>query len=265
MIQLTDEQVNLITKTLMKKGLSLISLQEEMTDHIACLIELEMEKGITYEDSFETIFEQFESLKIQSIQAETIELLNKKDKEMNRKILIPILSLAATFVFLIAYLLTQTSPQKEYFEVTGISPSNMHSPQTILVAKIDPPSRMPLAQNTKITSAFGQRIHPIYKRKKMHRGVDFKAPMGTSVYATADGIVEKIQTHNKYGKLIVLKHDDTFQTLYAQLSVFEVKVGEEVKKGDIIGKTGNSGLSTAPHLHYEVLENGKAVDPQQFF
>lgn len=265
MIQLTDKQINLISEALIKKGLSLDSLQEELTDHIACLIELEMEKGSTFQDSFRIIFEQLAPEALRSIQAETIELLNKKDKKMNRKVLIPILGLAASFLLVLAFQLTQISPQKEYGEVATIPIPKANNPQAILVTNIDPPSRMPLNQNLKITSAFGQRFHPIFKQKKMHRGVDFKAPMGTPVYATANGVVEKVQTHNKYGKLIVLKHDDTFQTLYAQLSVFEVKVGEEVKKGDLIGKTGNSGLSTAPHLHYEVLEKGKAVDPQQFF
>lgn len=92
-----------------------------------------------------------------------------------------------------------------------------------------------------------------------------KQKKGTPVYATADGTVEKAVTHNKYGKMIVLKHDNIYQTLYAQLSTIEVKPGMEVKKGDLIGRVGSSGLSTAPHLHYEVLKEGKAVNPEKYF
>jgi len=108
-------------------------------------------------------------------------------------------------------------------------------------------------------------MHPIYKVEKMHTGTDFRAPMGTPVLATSDGEIIKAKKQSTgYGNLILIKHDTIYQSLYAQLSEINVKVGQLVKKGDVIGKVGSSGASTGPHLHYEVIENGKKVDPENF-
>ena len=99
------------------------------------------------------------------------------------------------------------------------------------------------------------RMHPIYKVRKMHTGTDFSLPTGTPVYSTGDG--EVVYTKNKfsgYGKHIKIKHGFGYQTLYAHLSEFSVKPGQKVKRGQIIGYSGNTGGSTAPHLHYEVVE-----------
>ena len=100
----------------------------------------------------------------------------------------------------------------------------------------------------------------------MHNGIDLAAEEGTPVKATADGVVEKTEEWPEgYGKYIVVVHDDVYTTLYAQLSEMKVKVGEKVKQGDVIGLVGSSGLSTAPHLHYEVRKNGNPVDPADYF
>ncbi len=117
----------------------------------------------------------------------------------------------------------------------------------------------------RMASGFGMRMHPIYKVKKMHLGMDFSCPTGSEVRATADGKVIKISSNPKgYGNLVVIAHGDDYQTKYAQLSEFKVKEGDVVKKGDLIALSGNSGMSTAPHLHYEVLKDGKHVDPANF-
>ncbi|MEO9483553.1 MAG: peptidoglycan DD-metalloendopeptidase family protein [Ekhidna sp.] len=126
------------------------------------------------------------------------------------------------------------------------------------------PAVLPL-KNTKdvrMTSGFGRRMHPIEKVMKNHKGMDFSCPKGTEVIATADGKVVAVKTFDGgYGKLITISHGDTYQTRYAQLSQFKVKEGDEVKKGDVIALSGSSGASTAPHLHYEVLQDNKHVDP----
>ena len=136
----------------------------------------------------------------------------------------------------------------------------------LLIEQNRKPSGWPLDNRFhRISSAFGMRLHPIDKVKKMHRGIDFPAPMGTPVYATADGVVTMVKdSPDGYGKHIRIKHGE-FETLYAQLSSFEVKTGDRVLRGQIIGSVGSSGRSTNPHLHYEVLKNGKPVDPEDTF
>jgi murein DD-endopeptidase MepM/ murein hydrolase activator NlpD len=118
----------------------------------------------------------------------------------------------------------------------------------------------------KLASGFGMRIHPIYKVKIMHTGVDFAAPRGTAIYATGDGVVKVVTTHfGGYGKEIEIDHGYGYVTKYAHLEKFNVKPGQKVKRGELIGYVGNTGTSTAPHLHYEVIYNTKKVNPVHYF
>lgn len=115
-------------------------------------------------------------------------------------------------------------------------------------------------------SGWGYRIHPIYKIKKFHYGLDFTARTGTPIYATGDAtVLHVIKETNKaskgYGNLIILDHGYGFKTLYAHLSKFNVKKGDVINRGEIIGFVGTTGLSTGPHLHYEVIKNNKKVNP----
>lgn len=117
-------------------------------------------------------------------------------------------------------------------------------------------------------SGFGKRIHPITKKVMMHNGVDFAAKMGTPVIATADGRVIKktFKEQGKgHGRYIAIQHDNVYVSVYTQLSKFNVEVGDEVKQGDVIGYVGSSGLSTGPHLHYEVHKNGERVNPADYY
>jgi murein DD-endopeptidase MepM/ murein hydrolase activator NlpD len=119
---------------------------------------------------------------------------------------------------------------------------------------------------TLIASGFGYRIHPIYKIPKMHKGIDFSAPVGTPVRATGDGLVQTVtRTERGLGNQIVIDHGFGYKTLYASLDELNVRQGERVKRGDLIGTVGNTGLSVAPHLHYEVHLNGKAMNPINYF
>jgi murein DD-endopeptidase MepM/ murein hydrolase activator NlpD len=129
------------------------------------------------------------------------------------------------------------------------------------------PAIVPIAKGTeRLMSGFGYRIHPIYKTLRMHTGVDFTAPTGTPIYATGNGIVQVAERNNHgYGRMVTIDHGYGYETLYAHLSQIKVKPGQEVKRGEIIGLVGNTGISTAPHLHYEVVRNGRKVNPINYF
>jgi murein DD-endopeptidase MepM/ murein hydrolase activator NlpD len=117
-----------------------------------------------------------------------------------------------------------------------------------------------------LASGYGLRVHPIYKVKKMHTGIDFAASIGTPIYATADGkVMEVAVKFSGYGKLVEIDHGFGYRTRYAHMHEFAVRSGQNVKRGDLVGYVGNTGLSTAPHLHYEVLINGSQVDPVHYF
>ncbi len=129
------------------------------------------------------------------------------------------------------------------------------------------PSIQPVSNRdlTRIASGFGLRMHPIYKILKMHKGMDFTAPIGTEIYATGDGIVEKVGWVGGYGKTIMINHGFGYKTRYAHCSKYKCRKGQKVKRGDLIGFVGNTGQSTGPHLHYEVFKNKKQINPVNFF
>jgi murein DD-endopeptidase MepM/ murein hydrolase activator NlpD len=130
------------------------------------------------------------------------------------------------------------------------------------------PAIQPVANKglERTSSGFGWRIHPWYKIRIFHPGIDFAAPIGTEVYATGDGVVEKTESSfHGYGISVMIDHGFGYKTRYAHLSAFKVTVGQKIKRGDIIGLVGNTGLSTGPHLHYEVLKNKEIVNPINYF
>ncbi len=118
----------------------------------------------------------------------------------------------------------------------------------------------------RLASGYGYRIDPIYKIKKMHYGTDFSIKRGSPVYATGDGVVRFTKSSfGGYGKQIEINHGFGYRTKYAHLNEFVVKKGQKVKRGELIAYSGNTGKSTAPHLHYEVIKDNKKVDPVNFF
>lgn len=117
----------------------------------------------------------------------------------------------------------------------------------------------------RLASGFGYRIHPILKVRKMHTGLDYSSPKGTTIYATGDGRVRKARKSNRgYGWEIEVDHGFGYVTKYAHMSKFHVKKGDRVVRGQKIGEVGNTGSSTAPHLHYEVIYKGKKVNPIKY-
>lgn len=130
------------------------------------------------------------------------------------------------------------------------------------------PAILPIANDdlTRTASGFGLRVHPIYKIIKFHSGMDFTAPAGTDIYATGDGVISDVQSSQRgLGKHIIIDHGFGYMSVYAHMSNFNVRKGQKVKRGDIIGFVGNTGTSVANHLHYEVKLNGRNVDPVNYY
>ncbi len=130
------------------------------------------------------------------------------------------------------------------------------------------PAIQPISNKTlkQMSSGFGYRLHPIYKQMQLHTGLDFTAAKGTPIYATGDGIVEGADPNGAgYGLHVVINHGFGYETLYGHMSKVLVRPGTKVKRGSLIGLVGSTGMSTAPHVHYEVIKNGKKIDPINFF
>ncbi len=116
----------------------------------------------------------------------------------------------------------------------------------------------------KINSSFGYRKDPFKKRAGFHSGIDIDADYGQKIVATADGKVTKASWHSSYGKTVIIEHENGYETLFGHLSSITVKEGDLVKVGNVIGKAGSTGRSTGTHLHYEVIKDGKRVNPKNF-
>lgn len=234
---LNEQQIFSINKILEEKGLSYGPLKEELLDHVCCQVERYMANGSLFSQALQNSLDAFQEDEMKELQTQTLSLLNQKMTIMKR------LSFAALATLMV---------------IASVN----------LIGQMDPPDTSPLKGDVQITSSYGMRMHPIYKVKKLHKGVDFKAPIGTPVYATSDGVVIKALMNEEgkgYGKHIIIQHDEQYKTLYAQLSKMDVEVGQKVKKGDKIGEVGSSGASTAPHLHYEVIKDGERENPENYF
>lgn len=127
------------------------------------------------------------------------------------------------------------------------------------------PNGKPL-ESIRVSASFGYRIHPVTHERKFHRGIDLRAHLKTPVYATADGVVRYVQSRNSgdFGRVIIIAHNFGFETVYAHLKQTKVKLGDVIKKNQVIGMTGNSGRSTGPHLHYEVRYASMVLNPRDF-
>jgi len=117
----------------------------------------------------------------------------------------------------------------------------------------------------RIVSGYGMRYHPILKYRRMHHGIDISAPSGTPIFATGDGTIKSVGRNGGYGKTVVIDHGYGYQTLYGHMNTIIVKKYKKVRRGEIIGYVGNTGLSRAPHIHYEIIYNKKKIDPVNYF
>jgi murein DD-endopeptidase MepM/ murein hydrolase activator NlpD len=272
MVQLTEAEVLKVITRLKHAGLNYKPVQDELLDHICCQVEFGMTEGQAFETALDAAFDAYKEDEFKEIQQQ---ILKPKSFFMYQ---LPLFIGSFLFLLISSYILVSPAIHEaeedqtvEYdlpYNPEDVYESVFDNPVAVYASAEmdnDPPSAVPLNEKYKISSGFGMRMHPVLKVKKRHFGVDLVAPMGTAVHATADGEVIKVSYHKGYGNHIVIKHDDVYESLYAQLSETKVEVGQKVKKGDIIGAVGSSGMSTAPHLHYEVIENGSRVDPKSFF
>lgn len=150
---------------------------------------------------------------------------------------------------------------KSYDEIAGM----MQNKQKMLSSI---PSVQPILNKSleRMASGFGWRIDPVYKITKFHEGMDFTCHVGTEVHVTGDGVVETVNySYHGYGNEIIVNHGYGYKTRYAHLSRFKVRPGQKVVRGEVIGYSGSTGKSTGPHLHYEVLKNGNAVNPAYYY
>ena len=153
------------------------------------------------------------------------------------------------------------SQEKSYVEITSF----IKNKEQLLACT---PAIQPVSNSDlkRLASGFGYRIDPVYKTVKMHAGLDFAAPQGTPIYATANGVVKVAgNLGNGYGNHVVLSHGYGYETLYGHMYKIKVKPGDKIKRGEIIGWVGSTGKSTGPHCHYEVHKNGTHLDPVYFF
>jgi murein DD-endopeptidase MepM/ murein hydrolase activator NlpD len=156
----------------------------------------------------------------------------------------------------------------DIYEFTKNQSSNYTSIEKVINSRWDSVTRIPdgmpitLADLNDYTDGFGYRKHPIYHKLLFHEGIDISSDMGADVFVTGDGTVEKVIISNKgYGNRIVVNHSNGYKTVYAHLSKINVIVGQKVKKHNVIGKVGNTGSTTGPHLHYEILIRNRPIDP----
>lgn len=136
--------------------------------------------------------------------------------------------------------------------------ASVTSPATSMRSAI--PSRAPI-DGVRLSSDYGMRTHPVTGGLRAHKGIDLAAPIGTPIFATADGVVSKAEWFGSYGLYVSLQHGSNLETRYAHMSRLNVASGQRVRRGDIVGFVGSTGRSTGPHLHYEVRVDGVAVNP----
>ncbi len=197
--------------------------------------QVDFQRDIWKDDSFQIIFEEFYDDKNKLIDTGEIIYANLVLQDRNLQL----------------YRFEFEKKKIDYFDENGNSIR-----KTLMKTPIN---------GARLSSSFGKRKHPILGYTKMHAGTDFAAPTGTPIMASGDGIVTKAAWCGGGGNCVKIKHNSTYQTVYAHMSKFGrgIKKGVRVKQGQIIGYVGSTGLSTGPHLHYEVIENGKKVNSQK--
>lgn len=220
-------------------------VKDEMLDHYCTAYEQLLNDGVNKSKALDIIKQKIE----------TEDFKNLKNK-FNMKSIIILIPLGLIFL-----VMTNNHAFSDINQ-NPISQSCIDS-QNEFQADYDPPFGSPL-KYTKISSEFGERIHPIHKKTVFHKGVDLLAPSGTSVIAVETGEVTDAGYDNKYGYFIEIKHDEIYSTRYHHLKSIDVSKGELISKNQKIGEVGSTGLSTGPHLHYEIIKSGKWVDVAKY-
>lgn len=227
-------------------------LREKVNDMEKQVAELEKRDNTVYRAIFEAnpIPDSARAKELEE-QIEIATITKMEDKELLTSILSTLNNLTS-----------RIKVQKEsYKEIDGL----INNKEQLLshTPAIQPVSNKELSR---IASGFGHRIDPVYKTVKMHAGLDFAAPQGTPIYATADGTVKIAGNQgNGYGNYVVINHGYGYETLYGHMVRVKARPGQAVKRGEVIGWVGSTGKSTGPHCHYEVHKNERRIDPVYFF
>lgn len=155
-------------------------------------------------------------------------------------------------------LVVQSKSYDQIFELAKSKEDLLQAMPAIMPIKVSDPGQ--------IASGFGYRVHPVFKTERFHAGIDFTAQIGTPIYATGNGVVEQADAESSgYGLCVRIKHGYGYGTLYGHMSKILVTPGQKIRRGQVIGLVGNTGLSTGPHCHYEVHRNGEPVNPIAYF
>ena len=197
--------------------------------------QVDFQRDIWKNDSFQIIFEEFKNEKGKVVDTGDIIFANLNIQNNDLQL----------------YKFEYKKNKVDYFDENGKSVI-----KTLMKTPIN---------GARLSSSFGKRKHPILGYNKMHLGTDFAAPKGTPIMASGDGVVTRAQWCGGGGNCVKIKHNSVYQTVYAHMSKFGrgIKKGTRVKQGQIIGYVGSTGMSTGPHLHYEVIENGKKINSQK--
>ncbi|HEY6503521.1 MAG TPA: M23 family metallopeptidase [Chitinophagaceae bacterium] len=227
-------------------------LKDKVEDVELKLAELEKRDNVVYRSIFEANpIPDSARAKVLEEQIEIASIEKMKDKELVTSIVTTLSNLSSRIKI----------QQASYTEIDKL----LNNKEKLLAhtPAIQPVSNKDL---NRIASGFGHRIDPIYKTVKMHAGLDFAAPQGTPIYATADGTVKTAgNTGNGYGNHVVVNHGYGYETLYGHMVRVKARSGQAVKRGEVIGWVGSTGKSTGPHCHYEVHKYNQRIDPVYFF
>jgi murein DD-endopeptidase MepM/ murein hydrolase activator NlpD len=227
-------------------------VQQEIQQMSKQLREIEKRDNEVYRSIFEASpIPDSARTKMMEKQREERLIASLTDKELNSSIINQIKNLSSRLF-----------AQSKSFE----SVENMVKNKEALLAAT--PAIQPVSNKdlTRLASGFGYRIDPVYKTTKFHAGLDFAAPQGSPVYATADGVVSLAgNVGNGYGNHVVINHGFSYETLYGHMVRVKVRGGQKVRRGEVIGWVGSTGKSTGPHLHYEVHKNGVDINPIYYF
>jgi len=231
---LNANQLSAIKKRTLKLKLHK-KVAEELFDHYATCIEQSMIQGMTFSDAFDNAFN--------TLTAEESQHINKQYYQINTIAMLKKLTPPAVLLSCIAFMVFSNVKSQEKPWESPIKASDL----------------------TRMASGYGYRTHPIYKTKKLHKGVDFIAPSGTPINAVFGGTVTKVEKSEKgYGVHMEITHNDSTVSRYAHMQDIIVTKNEQVVIGQQIGTVGSTGTSTAPHLHFEIIKNGEHVNPTDF-
>ena len=241
-----------IQHMLQQGGIRTKALKEEYLDHYSSKYEQLIDDGIPHEQAIYIIHQEISLFDFRHANRQYFKLHYQKPLVMTSTILI----LLATLFFI---------PNTESDIIAADDCLEAQEHAVVLASNEEPPSINPIAlKQIKMAAGFGMFMHPINKARQFHKGIDIRASIGTPVVAPSDGKIIKAGYDDKKGNWIEIQHDDIYYTRYYHLSKIDVTVDQVITKGSKIGEVGTTGASTGPHLHYEVIKDGKHVDPGHY-